>query len=379
MRIERAGYYTMGTMIVLALFFTGLFPRLARHRELAAEASEAGTSLPVVVTMTTKQGAASAGVSLPGTVEALHEAQLHARTSGYVLRWYADLGATVKAGQLLAEIASPELEQEYLQAQAAAAQSKANATFAQTSLERWKSLEKDSAVSRQELDERSSSAEAAAAAEAASQANVRRLAELRGFTRIVAPFRGTVTSRTIDVGELVQPGGSARGLFTVAQTDSVRVYVSVPEVYAGGITPGSEATVRVVSAPGRTFTGKIARSAMSVDPASRTVLTEVVIANPKGELLTGSSATVELAVNRAIKPIIIPATSLVIGLETPRVVSVEGDSVVFLPVQIGRDFGDSVEVLDGVKEGAHLVVSPGEDLLPGMRVQVRQPTDTVKR
>lgn len=373
MRLERYGYFTMGTLVVLGLFFTGLLPRLARHKELAAEANAAETGQPTVITMTARHGAASSGVSLPGTVEALHEAQLHARTNGYVKRWYADLGAKVQAGQLLAEIASPEVEQEYLQAEAAAAQSKANASFARTSLERWQTLEKDSAVSRQELDERTTSAEAASAAEAAAQANVRRLAELRGFTRITAPFRGVVTARTVDVGELVSPTGQPKGLFTVSQTDSVRVYVSVPEVYASGIAPGSEATVRVASNPGKVFSGKIARNASSVDPASRTVLTEVVIANPKGELLTGSSATVELAVSRQQQPVLVPATALVIGLEAPRVVAVEGDSVIYLPVQIGRDFGDSVEVLEGVKEGQQLVVNPGEDLLPGMRVKAREP------
>lgn len=365
---------------LLGLLLMGLVPRLAARRVMRADAAAAAAPPPVFVA-SARRGAPSSLLSLPGTVQAMHEAQLYARTSGYVKRWYADIGARVKAGQLLAELESPELAQELAQANAAAAQSRATATFARTSLERWKTLEQDSAVSLQELDEKTAAAEASAAAAAAAEANARRLAALEQYTRIVAPYGGVVTARGVDVGTLVQPGtsaaapvpGSSRGLFAVAQMDTVRVYVNVPEAYAASVRAGGRAEVRSGSAPGRVFAGRVARTAGAVDPASRTLLAEVAVPNRDGALLPGSSATVSFTLERATPPVLVPANTLLIGTKGPKVAIVAADTVALAAVELGRDYGDSVEVLGGVQAGQVLVVNPGDDLLAGSRVTVAKP------
>jgi RND family efflux transporter MFP subunit len=359
-----------GTLLILVLFLAGLVPRLIRQRELQAE-SNADAGPLAVLTVTAHQAAPVTAITLPGTVEALHEAQIYARTSGYVRQWQVDIGTKVKAGQLLADLASPDLDQELLQARAAVAQNHATAVFARTSLERWRSLERDSAISRQELDEKTTAAEAADAAEAAATANAQRLAELKGFTRITAPFSGVITSRAVDVGSLVTPGvgSQGKGLFSVAQTDSLRVYVRVPEAYASGIQIGRPAEVRVASAPTRTLSGTIARTAQAVDPASRTLLTEVVISNRDGSLLPGVSAIVSLKVERRQPVAIVPANALLVSASGTRVITVDKDVLGSQDVVLGRDFGDSVEVVSGLRDGQTVVANPGEELLPGMRVK----------
>lgn len=364
----------VGGLVLLGLLVTGIVPRLTQQRELRAEAAAAGNGLISVYVAPARRAGSATDVTLPGTVQALHEAQLYARTSGYVRRWYADIGAKVRAGQLLAELSSPDLDQELLQAKATALQSKATAAFAKTTYDRWKTLERDSAVSLQELDQTSSGAAAAEAAQAAADANVRRLAELKGFTRIVAPFNGVVTVRTVDVGALVTPGTTpqSRGLFSVAQIDSVRVYVTVPESYAPSVQLGRPADVRLASAPGRSFQGVIARTSRAVDPTSRTLLTEVVIPNRDGSLFPGSSATVSLKLDRHEPTLMIPAAALLVTAAGTRVAVVSSGTVTLTDVTLGRDFGDSVEVLRGIPEGQMLVLNPRDDLLTGMRVQTAE-------
>lgn len=370
------GAAIIGVVALVALFVIGFVPRLAARRTIEVEAAAASTKAPVF-TAIARTGSAASSLSLPGTVQAMHETQVYARTSGYVKRWLTDIGTRVRVGQVLAELESPELTQELMQAQAAAAQTRATATFARNSFERWKSLERDSAVSRQELDEKTAAFEATAAAAEASQANVRRLGELRGFTRIVAPFSGIVTARNVDVGTLVQPGaggaptvpGAARGLFAVAQTDTVRVYVNVPESYASAIVPGSKVDVKLGSLPLRTFHGTVARSAQVVDPASRTLLVEVTVPNRDHTAMPGSSATVSFQLSRAAAPVIIPANTLMVGAKGTRVATVSSDTLVFATVELGRDYGDSVEVLSGLRAGQQLVVNPGDELVAGMRLR----------
>lgn len=361
----------IAVLALAGLILTGLVPRLAQARLHGAEPPAGSEAMMSVLVAPARRAALTSEVTIPGTLQALHEAQLYARTSGYVRRWYADIGTQVKPGDVLAELASPDLEQEYEQARASAAQTSATAAFARTSYERWRSLERDSAISQQELDEKASAAKVATAAEQAAAANARRLAELKGFTRILAPFRGVVTQRTVDVGALVTPGTGpqGRGLFTVAQTDSVRVYVSIPESYAPSVQVGRKAEVRIASAPGQAFMGTVARTAKAIDPASRTLLTEVVIPNSDGRLLPGSSAMVTLHVELQTPPIIAPANALIVGASGTRVATVAGDTVALTEVQLGRDFGDSVEIVQGLQEGQVLVVNPGDDLLSGMRVK----------
>jgi RND family efflux transporter MFP subunit len=356
----------------------GGLPRIARARRLAAAASARSASAVGVLVATVHRAAASSDLALPGTVEALHEASVYAQTAGYVKRWTVDMGAHVKSGQVMAQISTPEVDQQLEAARATLARAQATLLLNRTNLVRWKDLVRDSAVSKLELDEHQAAFDDANAAVMADEADVRRLSALQQFSYIVAPFSGVVTSRSLDVGQYVSAAsagpatsGIGRGLYTLAQIDTVRLLVNVPQSVSSAIVVGQHAAVSVAERPGRTFTGTVSRTSEALDPASRTLLVEVRILNTDGALVPGLYADVHFQVDRSAAPLLVTANALVTRSDGPQVVEVRADSTAhFAPIRLGRDYGSEVELTDGVTEGATVVVNPSDDVIEGARLRV---------
>ena len=375
-------------VVLLLLLLITLVPRHNVQRELLAEAA-GRDSAPFVQVTTVRRAPAGSELVLPGTIQALHEGAIYARVPGYVSRWHADIGSVVHAGDVMAEIDAPELEQNVQEAQAQLAQTRAALGLARADLERWRQLSGDSAVTRQELDQKKAAYDAAMANTGAAEANLRRLTRTRQYTRVTAPFTGVVTARNVDIGSLITAagatsssiamGGAAAGtgsLFRLAETDTVRTYITVPEVYATSIAPGLPATVEVQGIPGRQFTGRVARTSRSLDAASRTLLTEIDIANRDFALLPGMYAQAHLHFPRVTPPLVLPASALVIRSSGPQVMIVQpgsrgGPSTVHLQgVTVGRDYGSTVEIASGLSDGASVVLTPNADLAEGSPVRI---------
>jgi RND family efflux transporter MFP subunit len=306
-------------------------------------------------------------LALPGTLQGFVQAPVSARAGGYLRRWTKDIGSRVEKGELLAEIETPELDQQLSQAIAARNQTAASMELAKTTVDRWEALRQRDAVSQQELEERRSAYTQAKANLAGADANVQRLKQLGDFKRVVAPFAGVITRRNVDIGDLID---SNRPLFLLSQTDPLRVYVNVPQAYAHLVKPGQKAVVVQSELRGRSFTGQVARTAGSIDAASRTMQVEVAIPNADGTLLPGAFVQVQLAAAASGTPTI-PANALLMRGQGVLVALVGQDGTVQLkPVRLGRNFGDSVEVLDGLAGNETLVLNPSDSLAAGDKVQV---------
>jgi RND family efflux transporter MFP subunit len=374
---SRKPIYIVG-LVVIGLLIIGILPRLSQRKVLAADVRAASdTVLPVSVTTATH--AKRGPLSLPGTIQALHETMVYARSSGYVRRWYTDIGQPVKAGQVLADIESPEVDQDLLQGRANLKQANAELALAKSDLDRWKSLERDSAVSQQELDQKVATYEASLAAVHAQEANVQRLGSLQGYEKIVAPFAGTITARNLDVGTLVQPGAQSGGssvgtggpgLFRIEQSDTMRVYVNVPQSFAAAVAIGQPAQVQIQENRDRLFPGRVVRTADALDPSTRTLLVEVDVPNTDHALLAGSFGQVTLTPKAATSPIIVPASSVLFDEQGTRVAIVDQNHTVhYQKVEVGRDYGATVEVLSGVDEGATILLNPSSDIPEGRLVK----------
>lgn len=379
----------LGVLVLVVLFVVSVVPRRNTASELRAEAA-GRDSAPLVQVVTVGRAPAGSELSLPGTIQALHESAIYARVAGYVKRWNADIGKVVKAGDVLAEIDTPELEQEVQQAQSQLSQTHAALQLARADLDRWKVLARDSAVTGQELDQKKAAFDAATANTGASEANVRRLMRARQYTRVTAPFAGVVTARNVDIGSLITAAGAASAsagtlgaagsagagsMFRIAQTDTVRTYLTVPEAYATSIRPGLAATITVQGIRGRTFTGRVARTSQALDATSRTLLTEVDITNTDRALLPGMFARAVLQFPRVAPPMLLPAAAIVIRSKGTQVVEVEAGkdgtgTVHFRSVQIARDYGSTVELQGGLADGATVVLNPSADLTEGARVRI---------
>jgi membrane fusion protein, multidrug efflux system len=312
---------------------------------------------------------------LPGQLQAYIEAPLYARTNGYLLKWYKDIGSRVKKGDLLASIDTPEVDQELSQARAARQQAEAQSQLAKVSADRWVNLRKSDSVSQQEVDQQTSGYAQAQANLAAASANVRRLEQLESFKRIYAPFSGVLTRRNTDIGQLVAAGsaGAGKELFDIAQVDPLRVYVSVPQVYAPSIKAGMKTTINLEQYPGQKFEGKVVRSADAIDPATRTLLTEVQLQNKEGKLLPGSYGQVHFAVPVQHARMTVPINALLFRAEGPRAAVVGPDNKVHLKaVQIGRDFGTTVEIVSGLEQDDQIVINPADSLEDNQPVKVKQ-------
>jgi len=345
-------------------------------------------AVTTVLAVKPERGAADVHLVLPGTVQAEMESSVYAQVSGYVKRWLVDIGAPVKQGQLLAEIETPVIDQQLMQAQAAQNQAQANLNLALTTASRYNDLMKTNAVSKEDVDTQNAGVAVQQANLAAAQANVRGLEQMEAFKEVKAPFDGVVTARKIDVGDLVTAtaaGTAAAGnapsqsatpsqeLFRVAQTKTLRVYVNVPENYSDGIVPGLTATLEMASSPNQKVTGKLARTSQSIDPNSLTLLAEVDVPNPDGKLLPGGYAQVHFDITTQHPPLVIPGNALIFRAQGAQVGTVDPDTgVVHLKtIKIGRDFGTKLEVLEGLNESDSVILNPSDSLVDGAKVQVK--------
>jgi RND family efflux transporter MFP subunit len=340
-------------------------------RSFHARALERATELHAkqyVATTTPKANSEGFPVTLPGTLQGAIEATLYARSSGYIVRWTKDIGASVKKGDLLAEIAAPEIDQQLKQAEATRAQTAAGEALAKSTAARWQSLREKDAVTQQDLDERLSTYNQAQSDLAAAEANVSRLRSMQGFNRVVAPFDGVVTRRNIDVGDLVDAGnsGTGRALFSVAQIDPLRLYVYVPQAYANQVKVGDAVTVTLTERVGELYQGTIARTARAIDTATRTMQVEIRVPNPQGALIAGSYVQVLLPIKGDNTGLVVPTNALLFRPAGSYVAVVDGQGHVRLSlVKLGTDFGTAVEVLSGLSSNDRIVVNPADSLADG--------------
>ncbi|HEY0566035.1 MAG TPA: efflux RND transporter periplasmic adaptor subunit [Terriglobales bacterium] len=375
-RPSNKGALRLVVVIVLVLLAGGAFAVVRRMNERkSVDQRTHDLATPIVSVIKPSIEPAADQLVLPGQLQAYTEAPLYARTNGYLLKWYKDIGSRVNKGDLLASIDTPEVDQELSQARAARQQAEAQSQLAKVSADRWLNLRKSDSVSQQEADQQTSGYAQAQANLAAASANVRRLEQLESFKRIYAPFSGVLTRRNTDIGQLVAAGsaGAGKELFDIAQVNPLRVYVSVPQVYAPSIKAGMKTTVDLEQYPGQKFEGKVVRSADAIDPTTRTLLTEVQLPNKDGKLLPGSYGQVHFAVPIQHTRMTVPINALLFRAEGPRAAVVGPDNKVHLKaVQIGRDFGTTVEIVNGLEQGDQIVVNPADSLEDNQPVKVKQ-------
>jgi RND family efflux transporter MFP subunit len=350
--------------------YSGVRTRTAADATLGSTTTDAAVS--VVNVMSPTASASTQEIRLPGTTQAFTDAPLFARTSGYVKAWYFDIGAHVKQGQLLAEIESPEVDQQLEQARADLGTAQANLRQAQITADRWRALLETDSVSQQETDQAVSALSAMKATVNSNAANVRRLEQLQAFENIYAPFDGVITARNVDIGVLINAGSntSGRELFHMTAIHTLRVFVAVPEVYSRAARPGSAATLTLDEFPGRSFIGTLVRNANAIDLASRTLLVEVDVDNPRGELLPGAYVFVHLKLPEQVASATVPANSLLFRAEGLRVAVVRDGRAQLVPVTIGRDYGTTVEIVAGLQPTDQVIVAPSDSLTSGTRVRI---------
>jgi len=361
-------------LAVLVLFAAGALSLRARAKEQTALSAE--TARLAVTTISAgypQPEPRSNELELPGSVQAYTESPIYARTNGYLLRWSKDIGASVQKGELLADLDTPEVDQELSQAQAARQQMVAALDLARTSADRWRELRRTDSVSQQELDQKTSDYAQAQANMAAADANVRRLQELESFKHVYAPFAGVLTRRNVDIGALVNAGngGSGKELFNLALIDTLRVYVSVPEADAPSMRVGMRGWIGLSEYPASRFGGTVVRTANAIDRNTRTLLTEVDVPNKAGRLLPGAYAQVHFDVPVNGSRLTVPASAMLFRSEGPSVAVVgPGNRVQLRPIVIGRDFGTSLEILQGIRANDRVVQNPPDSLESGQIVRV---------
>src|SRR5471030_1019532 len=365
----------IGGVLLLAIALgLALWGISTRARALAVVTKETRElAVPTVSVIKPDRGAPQQEVVLPSTMQAFADAPIYARTNGYLRKWYVDIGARVRAGEVLADIDTPEVDQQLEQARADLATTEANARLADTTAERYRDLIKTDSVSKQDLDNANGSLEAKVTAVTSARANVRRLEQLKAFGKITAPFDGVVTARNTDVGALIDSGSNAKELFHVAAVHRLRVFVNVPEIYSRAARPGMKADLTQTEFPGRPFTGTLARTAESIDVVSRTLLTEIDVENPKGELLPGSYAEVHLKLPSGASTFKLPINAIIFRTEGVRIALVGADGkVVLQPVTLGRDYGNSVEVVSGLNGGERIIINAPDSIEAGQPVRVAE-------
>ncbi len=361
------------SLLIIALAFAGLTgwsiqKRLTAHAQLEVS-TQANTRQPVAV-VHPQPSPLSSELVLPANVQAFRETPIYARTNGYLKKWYADIGSKVKAGQLLAELQTPEVDQQLQQTQAAEAQASANLDIAQKTNDRWQALLKTHYVSQQEADQYAAQLHAREADLRAAKADVRRLRATQSFKQVTAPFDGTVTARFVDVGTLISDG-TTQQLFRIAQAHILRVYVSVPQAYSVGMRVGLDAELLIPEYPAGHFFGKVVHTAGAIDPASRTLYTEVQVPNPKGELLPGTFGRVRFTLHNTTPGLTIPATALLFRAQGTQVAIVgEQGRVRLQAIRLGRDLGASLEVADGLQSADRVVSNPPDSISDGDVVEV---------
>jgi len=357
-------------LVIAACLIFGVWLHVQRARERDAFANE--NAQVVVNVQTVHRNQKAVDLILPGSINANQSATLFARTNGYLGKWFVDIGDNVKEGQVLALIDTPDVEQQLRQAQGTLNQAKASFEIARVTAVRWQELYQQRVVSAQDNDTQQSSYQNAAAAVAASQANVNLLQQQLSFNQIVAPFEGRITNRFLDVGALVSEGSGSGGtqIYSLEQTDPLLIYVYVPQTNAPLVHVGVKAKLLVREYPGTNFTATVTRTAGAIDPASRTLLTELQIPNKDGTLFAGMYGEIEFSLkDTSTAPIIVPANAYIFRTAGPQVVVVRPDNTIhWQTIEVGRDYGTDLEAIKGLNDGDKVVANPTDDLVEGMKV-----------
>ncbi len=357
-------------LVVLALSgAASMFSRIRAGHALAKETEI--DSVPTVSVVHPTAEKPDEELVLPASLQAYEESPIYARTSGYLLRWYKDIGSRVNKGELLAEIDTPEVDQELSQARATRQQIAAQRDIAKISADRWQNLRKTDSVSQQEADTQSSSYQQALANLAAADASVRRLEQLESFKRVYAPFSGVLVKRNVDPGALINAGSGGVELFILAKVDPLRVFTNVPQAYSPAIRNGMPAYITLTEIPGQKFAGTVTRTADAIDPTTRTLLTEVDVPNKDGRLLRGSFGEVHFSPKINTQKVTVPVNAMLFRQEGPQVAVVGADNKVQLrPITIGRDYGTTLEILGGVSLEDRVIINPADSLENGQTVNV---------
>jgi RND family efflux transporter MFP subunit len=358
----------LGALVVGYVIYTGLTSRARANSSLARETL--ANSVPTVATVRPKVTGGAQEVVLPGNMQAFVDTPIWARSSGYLKQWHADIGTAVKRGELLAEIEAPEIDQQLQQSRAQLNTSQANLKLAQITAERYNGLFKTDSVAKQDVDNAVQAAAARTADVTSAQANVSRLEQLVAYEKVYAPFDGVITARNVDVGALVNADTNTAGkeLFHLASNTTLRVYISVPEAYSRAAKPGVTANLTLSEYPGRQFQGLVVRNAKSIDLNSRTLLVEVDVKNPTGQLLPGSYASVHLKLPSKIEAVTVPSNTLLFRSEGLRIAVVRNGRAELVPVILGRDYGDEVEVVSGIQAQDAVIVNPSDSIVAGQQV-----------
>jgi RND family efflux transporter MFP subunit len=369
-----AGRYALIALVVaLVIAGWGVFSRVSARAALAKET--AASAVPTVQTVKPGRSATGEDLVLPGSVQAYLEAPIYARTSGYLKNWQTDIGTPVKKGQLLAEIDTPEVDQQLSQAQADLATARANYELAESTNKRWQGLLATDSVSRQDADDKAGDAAAKKAALQSAAANLARLHDLESFKRVAAPFDGTVTARNTDIGALINAGqASGTELFRVADMHKLRIYVQVPQPYAAPMVPGLEAKVVFTDRQGKLYPAQVVRTANALNPGSRTLQVELQVDNPKGELLPGAYAEVHFKLPVDAERLRIPANTVLFRSAGLQVATVGADNrIVLKSITQGRDFGSTLEILEGISAADDVVLNPPDSITDGVQVRIAPP------
>jgi RND family efflux transporter MFP subunit len=359
-------------IVLVALAVFGIVKRVQARHELIQDTQR--NAIPTVATIMPKAAAKDEALTLPGTVASWQDAQVYARTTGYVAKWYVDIGAKVKKGQRLAELDTPDVDNQLLQGKAQMRTDQANEAFAKVTADRYAKLATQGLVAQQIADQYMAQYKADTATVQADQANVARLQTLQDFKHIDAPYDGIVTQRNLNIGALVDSGASGGNLFVIADTSKLRVYVDVPETYAASVRIGMPAEVSLNTYGAKPFAGTVARTADALDPNTRTLRTEIDVANDDQQLVPGVYANVKLQLSTATRNYVVPANVLLFRAEGLQVALIDGQQRVHLQhVTIGRDFGSTVEIIEGLADGDRIVLSPPDSLYEGQQVKVGEP------
>jgi len=363
-------------LIIIGALVLGFLPRWFQRKTATADMNQ--LAIPTVSVVSPAPLKSEPGLVLPAEIRPWREASVYARANGYLKDWVADIGAHVQAGQLLAEIETPDLDQQLEQAKAQLVLAQANFRLAETTDSRWQALLKTASVSEQAAAEKAAAREVALASVDSEHANVRRLQELVSFQRVVAPFAGTVTIRNVDNGDLIVAGSGGQQLFHIAQTEKLRVYVRVPEPSAIGIAPGQTGILTTPASPGRTFAATVTTTSAAISTTSRTLLTELEVDNSQNQILPYSYGELSLNENNAGPALTLPSDTLLFRAQGLQVGVLRLDDTVELrSVHVGRDFGQNVEILDGVTAGDRVITNPTDSLANGAKARIQAATNSV--
>jgi len=371
------GKVILGLLVLLIfaglILFRGITARAHASEEVKADTHD--LAVPAVSVAQPKVGSPQEELVLPGNIQAYIDAPIYARTSGYLKRWYVDIGGKVKDGQLLADIDTPELDQQLQQARADLATAKANFDLAGITAARYENLLKSDSVAKQDVDNAEGDAHAKKAMVDSATDNVKRLEQLQSFEKVYAPFDGVLTARNTDIGQLIGSGSGtgAKELFHVAAIHTLRVYVNVPQQYSPSAVAGVDAYLTMPQYPGRHLPGKLVRTSAAIDQASRTLLTEVDVPNPNGEILPGAYTEVHFKLPSPASTVVIPVTSLIFRSEGLRIAVVRNNHAVMLPITLGRDYGTEVEVVSGLDASEKVITNPPDSLVDGQEVRAATP------